>query len=230
MRRDHELERDACARAEPARRAPRRCRRASRTPRRAIRAGSAPRARSGAGCARDATPRRRWRAGSRGRTRAGQPSSAPRRARARRPRAPPGRPREPRVPGLAREAPHALDVGQQILADLLDEHTPERVADQADVAPQRVVATARRARGRIVGGSARHARSLWASASRHARAVARIRAARRGGRDHVIGNVPRRELTLRFGLQESSTCRSEEMRMHRDDAPAPHRHTAARSR
>ena len=92
MRGDHELERDVCALAGPARQARRRPRRACRRPRRATRAGSAARARSAAGCARDATPRRRWRAGSRGRTRAGRRSSVPRRALARRPRARPDRP------------------------------------------------------------------------------------------------------------------------------------------
>ena len=40
---------------------------------------------------------------------------------------------------LARERPHPLDVGEQLLALLLDEHPPEQVAEQADVAPQRRV-------------------------------------------------------------------------------------------
>ena len=77
------------------------------------------------------------------------------------------------VPGLARQAPDALDVGEQILAALLDEDTPERVADQADVAPQRVVATAQRARGRIVGGRCSTCPQPRASPRAHARAVAR---------------------------------------------------------
>ena len=111
--------------------------------------------------------------------------------------------RRARVPGLAREVPHALDVGQQILADLLDEHAPERVADEAHVAPQRVVAAARR---RAAGSSAAvldMARSLWASASATRTPARTSTAARAGVRTTMsIGNEPRRELTLRFGLQE----------------------------
>ncbi len=37
--------------------------------------------------------------------------------------------------GRARECPHALDVLEQRLVLLLDEHPPEQVAEQADVAP-----------------------------------------------------------------------------------------------
>ncbi len=70
--------------------------------------------------------------------------------------------RRSRCPGLAGEPPHALDVGQQLLAVLLDEHAAERIADQADVAPQRVVAAAALARGGVVGAGARHRRSLFA--------------------------------------------------------------------
>ena len=56
---------------------------------------------------------------------------------------------------LARELAHALDVGQQILAVLLDEHAPERVADQAHVAPQgpsrRLARDAAESSARVVG-------------------------------------------------------------------------------
>ena len=56
---------------------------------------------------------------------------------------------------LARELAHTLDVGQQILAVLLDEHAAERVADQAHVAPQGRVAAGRGTlRGRRRGSRA----------------------------------------------------------------------------
>ena len=40
---------------------------------------------------------------------------------------------------LARERPHPLDVGEERGVLLLDEHPPEQVAEQADIAPQRRV-------------------------------------------------------------------------------------------
>ena len=55
--------------------------------------------------------------------------------------------RRARAPGLTRELPDALDIGQQILAVLLDEHPAERVTHEADVPSQGVVPAARRARG-----------------------------------------------------------------------------------
>ena len=39
----------------------------------------------------------------------------------------------------ARECPHALNVREQRLVFLLDEHLPEQVAEQADVAPERCI-------------------------------------------------------------------------------------------
>ena len=64
--------------------------------------------------------------------------------------------RRARAPGLTSEVPDALDIGQQILAVLLDEHPPERIAHEADVPSQGVVPAARRARGALVGSGARH--------------------------------------------------------------------------
>ena len=64
------------------------------------------------------------------------------------------------LPRLARELAHALDVGQQLLAVLLDEHAAEGVADQADVAPQRCVAPATAQGGGVVGADIRHVASL----------------------------------------------------------------------
>ena len=57
----------------------------------------------------------------------------------------------------AGEQADALDVGQQLLADLLDEYAAERISDQPDVTPERVVVTARGALGPIVGRSGGHA-------------------------------------------------------------------------
>ena len=136
VRRQDELERDVAergARAPPRRRRPR----AARTPRRATRAACAPRARTRDAAGRGGAARRCSRAGSRARTRAA-PSlcrssveRADRVARARRASRPRARARDERADPLL--------VREQALALLLDEHAPERVAEQADVPPKRNV-------------------------------------------------------------------------------------------
>ena len=101
------------------------------------------------------------------------------------------------VPGLARKAPHALDVGQQILADLLDEHAPERVADQADVAPERVVGPDLATCGRIVGGGARHGSKPMGSDAAARAAIDRQRTALRANLALRVARNP-----VRAGAEE----------------------------
>ncbi len=60
----------------------------------------------------------------------------------------------------AGELPDALDIGQQLLAVLLHEHPPERIADEPHVTPQGGVAPVSALRGGIVGAGAAHPGTL----------------------------------------------------------------------
>ena len=110
-------------------------RRSSERPR-ATRHGHAPRARTRAGGGRGAAARRRSRAGSRDANArstlacrsSGSAATASRSSSC-------GAPARAR----AGERPHALDVVEQRLVFLLDEHPAEQVAEQADVAPERCI-------------------------------------------------------------------------------------------
>jgi hypothetical protein len=75
----------------------------------------------------------------------------------------------------ARHVPHPLDVVEQLLADLLDEHPPEDRPEQADVAPQRLVCRSALHRARVRDRFRQRVRC----SSRERRSARRVRRPRR---------------------------------------------------